>query len=154
MEKSIITNSSRLNQSIISTAIIFSLFAILITFIGAVRWFHFPYFFFLDEWHFLWLMVALSCGLILSLFILDPLIIQNLSQLLIPTSRDTFATELKTVLISTILGILGMIILESIMILWGISSALRGLVNLGVGVSWLWSSRFYWIAVFAERLKQ
>lgn len=28
--------------------------------IGSIYWFHFPYLLYLDEWHFLWAVVALS----------------------------------------------------------------------------------------------
>jgi hypothetical protein len=146
------TNASnyQFKKYLIFTAIILNLIAIILISLGAIRWFHFPYLLFLDEWHFLWLMVALSCGLILSQFILDPIITQNISRFLIQKEGESLTTELKIVVISAILGGLGIMILEVIMILWGISSALRGLVNLGLGMSGLWSSRFYWIAVFAE----
>ncbi|MGB3534885.1 MAG: hypothetical protein WBA13_15405 [Microcoleaceae cyanobacterium] len=116
--------------------------------LGSVRWFHFPYLLFLDEWHFLWATVALTCGLCLSQIILDQISYSNLSRIMLSDSETQSDFELKQFLIKIILGILGIIILEFIMRLCGLSSALRGLGNLGIGISCLWSSRVYWIALF------
>jgi hypothetical protein len=116
--------------------------------LGAVRWFHFPYLLFLDEWHFLWASVALACGLFLSQLIVDQFTSFSVSRLVLSDNEQQLTLEFKQIFTQLILGLLGIILLEVIMILWGISSALRGLVNLGIGISCLWSSRFYWLSLF------
>lgn len=146
----LIANLSEIQKTLIFAAITLNIITITPITLGAVRWFHFPYLFFLDEWHFLWLTVALTCGLIFSLFFLDNFLIKGLSKIIITNNLDSLAPPLKLVFISSMFCILGISLIELVMILWGVSSALRGLVNIGVGVSCLWSSRFYWVAVLTE----
>ncbi len=140
--------NTTLQKHIIIVIAILDIISIIGISLGSVRWFHFPYLFFLDEWHFLWATVALTCGLFFSQIVLDRVSYLQLSPLILSESEKQLTLEFNQLLIQLLFGILGIILLELVMILWGISSALRGLVNLGIGFSCLWSSRLYWITLF------
>lgn len=129
-------------------SIIWSFLGILELSLGAFRWFHFPYLLFLDEWHFIWASVPLACGLFLSQLVLDQFTCLSVSRLILSDNDQQLTVEFKQILTQFIFALLGIILLEMIVILWGVSSALRGLVHLGIGISFLWSSRFYWLSFF------
>jgi hypothetical protein len=148
MENRAFLSPFRKQQYLLILSMILSFTGIIVVSLGAVHWFHFPYFLFLDEWHFLWASVALACGLFLSQLILDQFTCLSVSRLVLSDNEQQLTVEFKRSFTQFILALLGIILLEVIMVLWGISSALRGLVHLGIGIACLWSSRFYWLNLF------
>jgi hypothetical protein len=148
MEKRLLLSSFKQKKDFMILGIIWSASGMIAVSLGAVRWFHFPYLLFLDEWHFVWASVPLACGLFFSQLILDQFTRFKVSGLILSDNEQQLTLEFRQILIQFLLGLLGIILLEVIMILWGISSALRGLVNLGIGIPCLWSSRFYWLSLF------
>ena len=151
MEKTSTTSSSERQKYIAIMAGVWGFVGIIGGIFGSVLWFHFPYLLFLDQWHFLWATVALSCGLILSQLILDQLAVLSLSRLLLSENERGIYLELQQNLVKILLGILGIILIEVIMRWLGVSSALRGLVILAMSTSLLWSSRLYWLTFFQNR---
>ena len=105
---------------------------------GLIYWFHFPYLLYLDEWHFLWAIVALSMGLITG-WVLDLVAESMIERLLTKPDLSLFnAIELKPLILLLILISCG-IFLKDI----ALSRAMQGLVDLALGTALIWSSRKY-----------
>lgn len=106
---------------------------------GLIYWFHFPYLLYLDEWHFLWAMVALSMGLITG-WVLDLVADSMIDRLFTQPDLNLLkAIELKPLILLLILISCG-IFLKDI----ALSRAMQGLVDLALGTAFVWSSRKYW----------
>lgn len=111
---------------------------------GSIYWFHFPYLLYLDEWHFLWAIVALCIGIVTS-WALDLVAHSIINPLLTQPNVSVFKLiDLKTLIILIILISCG-IFLKDI----AVSRAMQGLVDLALGTAFVWSSRKYWSLVFS-----
>lgn len=107
--------------------------------IGAILWFHLPYLLFLDEWHALWAMAALTIGLFTGQVLFDRLV-----DWIIQTQTDRPHLILArfgwtTLAIMSVAMAIGFTIK---LIGWG--NAMIGLLNLSLGIAFLWSSRQFW----------
>ncbi len=106
---------------------------------GSIYWFHFPYLLYLDEWHFLWAMVALCMGLITG-WVLDLVADSVIERLLNQPDLNLLnAIALNPLILLLILISCG-IFLQDIVL----SRAMQGLVDLALGTAFIWSSRKYW----------
>ncbi len=123
---------------------IWAISGILFITIGSTWWFHFPYLLFLDGWHFTGMILTLCFSLLTSQIILDTVIRQSCLLLL---TDDQSKIGLKQSFLKFFWSLSSVFLIEIILKILGISQALMGLVTLGIGVSFLWSSRFYGLTV-------